>query len=408
MIKKLKKRFILISAVSVVSLVLLIFSAMLLFNISSIDRNMDVLADAISVGGGRFPHPPSAGDHSTDKEKPFNLLSREAPFSTRYFTVTARSESTEVNTDSIYSVEENEALEYASEVIKKGRSRGWISLYRYKIYDVQDGVAVVFVDGAYEILMLIQSMSISAAVLLTCGALVLIFMILLSDRILRPIADSYEKQRQFVTDANHELKTPLTLILADLDLAEAELGKNEWLSDMRDEGNRMADLISRLAELSRLDESEDKAVLNNIDISSTVAEAAAEFRALAHIRGKHIVSDVAQGIIVKGDEVLVERLLSILLDNAIKYCDSEGTVTVSLKKRYSSAELTVENDYKEVSSLPLDKLFDRFYRADPARTYGKGHGIGLSTAKEIVDRLGGSISAYPVSDNAIGFRVIFK
>ena len=158
------------------------------------------------------------------------------------------------NTESIYSITEEAAVEYAESVLDDKDARGWIDNYRYKVFATEKGYVVVFVDGSMTRSSLMQSMTIAGFVLLGCAALVLILIFLLSKKAVKPIAESYEKQKQFITDANHELKTPLTLILANLDIAEAELGKNEWLDDIRSEGHRMTELVGQLVALSRMDE----------------------------------------------------------------------------------------------------------------------------------------------------------
>ena len=223
MINRLRRKFIIISAIAVVSVVLLVFFFMTAFNISSMNRTVDMLADSVSTGGGRFPdffdkdtrpmQPPS-GDFQ------FDFITPETQFSTRYFTVwlNSKGEVLKTNIESIAAIGEDEAIEYAKKAVDNPEQRGWISNYRYKVSSTKGGVEVVFVDGTMNRAALIQSTMISAIVLICCVLLVMIIIVLLSKRVVRPIAESYEKQKQFITDANHELKTPLTLILANIDL----------------------------------------------------------------------------------------------------------------------------------------------------------------------------------------------
>ena len=233
----------------------------------------------------------------------------------------------------------------------------------------------------------------------------MILIFLLSKKAVKPIAESYEKQKQFITDANHELKTPLTLILANLDIAETELGQNEWLDDIRAEGNRMAELVGQLVALSRMDEGSNGMNVVELPIGQIVAETISEFEPLAKEREKTLTSTVDGNAVCHGDEVLLRRLVGILMDNAIKYCDVGGEINVSLRHGRRTV-LTVENTYAAVAELELNKLFDRFYRADKARTFTGGYGIGLSMAKSIVENHKGEVSAYKKDSTHIGFKVV--
>ena len=411
MIYKLQRRFILVCTVSVLTVIALVFSVLLVLNISSMNRNMDVLADRVSEGGGRFPGS-MAEKPQPDKNPPMNqpnfeFITPETPFSTRHFTVffDADGEVSGTHTESIYAITEDMAVEYAERVLDAEKERGWIASYRYKVFATAHGQGVVFVDGSMNRSALMQSTTIAGAVLLGCAALVLLLIILLSKRAVKPIAESYEKQKQFVTDANHELKTPLTLILANLDIAEAELGKNEWLEDIRTEGHRMTELVGQLVALSRMDEEGQPLHSTKLDLSGMVAGAASEFQPLAESRGKRLVAEIAPDVGFCGDEALLCRLVSVLLDNAVKYCDEGGEISVRLIKRRRIL-LTVENTYAAVGETELDRLFDRFYRADKARKFAGGYGVGLSIAKAIAEKHKGSITAYKKDSTHIGFKVV--
>ena len=270
----------------------------------------------------------------------------------------------------------------------------------------EDGTTVVFVNGSMYENTANRLLVTALFVLLGSAALILILTIVVSKRAVRPVAESYEKQRQFITDANHELKTPLTLILSNLDIVEAEMGKNEWLDDIRSEGERMGMLINQMVTLSRMDESTDAPVQADFDLSGAIADTVSEFQGLAEERHFVLISFISPSVHYHGDESLIRRLISILLDNAIKYCDADGNIQISLTcRRYPV--LTIENTYKDVDRLELNRLFDRFYRADKARTFSGSFGIGLSIAQSIVKSHKGNISAYKKS-NVIGFRVELK
>ena len=389
----------------------LIFGVMLMLNISSMNRNIDILADRVSEGGGRFPdsfeEKPFLDKVPLRNDQDFDFITPETPFSTRHFTVFFDKDGNVSKTmmESIFSIPEGKAIDYAREAMNRGDARGWIYNYRYKVFSTDMGCGVVLVDGSMNRSALMQSTMISAIVLLACAALVLILIFLLSKKAVKPIAESYEKQKQFVTDANHELKTPLTLILANLDIAEAELGKNEWLDDIRAEGHRMTELVNQLVALSRMDEEGQTMSITEVSFGKLVSDTVTEFEALAKDRGKTLAANVDKAVTYHGDEALLRRLVGILMDNAIKYCDLGGEIGVTLH-RGRRVVLTVENTYAAVNEIELHRLFDRFYRADKARKFTGGYGVGLSMAKAIVEKHKGEITAYKKDNTHIGFKVV--
>lgn len=411
MIYKLQRKFILISTASVLAVISLVFGIILILNITTMNRNMDMLADKVSEGGGRFPES-FDGLPFPDKTPPknqhnFDFITPETPFSTRHFTVFFDENGSVRQTfmESIFSIPEGKAIEYAEKALEKKGERGWIYNYRYKVLQTEKGYGVVLVDGSMSRSILMQSTTIAGIVLLVCAALVLILIFLLSRKAVKPIAESYEKQKQFITDANHELKTPLTLILANLDIAESELGQNEWLDDIRAEGERMTDIINQLVALSRMDEEGNKMNTCEVSFGSLVANTVSEFEPLAKEKGKILSATVDESIMYIGDEALLRRLIGILMDNAIKYCDNSGEISVTLRHGRKIV-LTVENTYAAVGEIELGRLFDRFYRADKARKFTGGFGVGLSMAKVIVENHKGEITAYKKDSTHIGFKIV--
>ena len=411
MIYRLRRKFILICTLSVLLVVGLVFGVILVLNVSSMNRNMDMLAERVSEGGGRFPGSfdelPPPEKIPPKNEPSFEFITPETPFATRHFSVFFK-ENGEVDrtmTEAIYAVTEEVAIAYAEEALARDDERGWVSSYRYKIFATENGQGVVFVDGSMSRAALMQSTTIAGIVLLACAALVLVLIFLFSGKALKPIAESYDKQKQFITDAGHELKTPLTLILANTDIAEAEIGKNEWLDDIRAEGHRLAELVNQLVALSRMDEEGHGLSFSEVPLGELVSDAVNEFGTLAKSRGKHLSASIDKEAATFGDEALLYRLVGLLLDNAIKYCDEGGEITVSLQggRRIT---LTVENTYAAVGETELSRLFDRFYRADRARTFTGGYGVGLSMAKAITEKHRGEITAYKKDSTHIGFKVI--
>ncbi len=409
MIDKLRKKMIYISGAALVVVFLVIFSIICVLGTRQLNTNMDMLCDRISEGDGRFhpfdkehPRPP-------DMERFPEFFTAETPFSTRFFVVQFDDEGniTGANTKSVSSVTQEDALRYAEAVYQTAAERGWQDNYRYKIFDTPQGKSVVFVDGSMNRAMTQTLLVNSGCVLVGSAAVIMFLIILLSKRAVHPIAESYEKQRQFVTDANHELKTPLTLILTNLDILEAETGKNEWLDDIRSEGQRMSALVNQLTALSRLDEDRPEIQLISFSLSEMVQDTLSEFLPLAEGRGLVLDAEIQPDLQYIGDEGALRRVVTILLDNAVKYCSQGGRISLSLSlKRYPV--ITVENSCKDVDNIELHRLFDRFYRADQARTASGSFGIGLSLAQAIIEQHHGEISAYQAGAEKIGFKIRLK
>ena len=411
MIYSLRKKFILISALAVSGVFSLILAFIAITSIHQMNRTVDVLADVISQNGGIFPNFSEAEAPAAPKRFPGGPgLSPESQFSTRFFNVWVNEdgEITEINTDRISSVSRETAGEYAKKAAESRRERGWIENYRYKVNDTQTGKLVVFVNGEMNRSTTNRMLYSLFFVLLGSFVVILLLVIVISKRAVKPAAESYEKQRQFVTDANHELKTPLTLILSNVDIVESEIGKNEWLDDIRSEGERMGELIGQLVTLSRMDEDTTNLTLSEFDLSDMVTETVTEFEGLVAEREKSLWLADLPSVCYRGDRELLRRLLAILLDNAVKYCDPGGKIAVTLSSRGHYPVITVENDYDGVEALELGRLFDRFYRADKARTYTGSYGIGLSIAQSIAKHHRGEITAYKKDGEKIGFRVILK
>ena len=396
MIKKLQKKIIFTCSIIILSVISVVFVLSIIFNFSSMNKNIDNIADNIAFGNGKFPN------HFKPNSPDFNP---ETPFSTRFFTVDYNEfdEIIRVNLEAIHAVDEEEAKVLARSI--KNRKHGWIVNYRYNVYERNMGKTIVFIDGSMDRSSLARTLFINFIILFSCSFVVLILIVLFSKRIVKPIAESYNKQRQFITDANHELKTPLTLILANVDIAEAELGKNEWLSDIREESLKMSVLVNQLVDLSRMDEESYNVKFNNIEISDLIRNMAIEFSTIS--KDISVNTRIKNEVVYYGDEELIKRLFSILFDNAFKYCDSNGVINVTLKKD-KNIIILIENTYKEVNNLELTKLFNRFYRSDKSRTYSGSYGIGLSIAESIVLKHKGNISAYKKDDKTIGFKVILK
>lgn len=243
--------------------------------------------------------------------------------------------------------------------------------------------------------------------LITGGAAVIVLFFLslfLSKRIIRPLEENDTQQKQFISDAGHELKTPVAVIGANAELLSREIGKNEWLENIRYENERMGGLVKQLLDLSRAENREDQ--MEKVDLSRTVTGEALAFESFAFERGKVIQSDIEEGVMITGSRAQLAELTSILLDNAIRH-STGNEIWISLKSHGHAAVLDVINEGNEIPPEKLEHVFDRFYRIDESRnSEGQHYGLGLSIAKAVAQKHHGSISA-SCKDGRIRFEVSF-
>lgn len=309
MIYRLRKKFVIITAVSVGIVFALIFGGIYFISRSQLDHSLDMLADVIAMNDGVFPDFDREGNPAPPGDFPQNqFLTPETQFSTRFFTVWVDDNGNILrkNIEHISSVSEVEARNYARRALDMGRERGWMSDYRYKVSETGYGRLVVFVNGEMNKAMTNRLLYTVFFVLAGSFILILLLILFISKRAVKPVAESYEKQKQFVTDANHELKTPLTLILSNVDIVESEIGKNEWLDDIRSEGERMGALINQLVTLSRMDEDNANITMAEFNLSEMASDTISEFAGLAAEKQKNLTAAIEPSIRYHGDEGLIK------------------------------------------------------------------------------------------------------
>ena len=305
----------------------------------------------------------------------------------------------------IASVDEEEARSLTAEAVSLGRDYGRIGNLRYQFVETGDGLrSCVFLDVSQQRHAVVRIALLSALGGALAWGAMLVLVWALSRRAIRPIAENMARQRQFVTDAGHELKTPLAIIQANLDAMELCQGENKYSRNIRSQAQRLNDLTRNLLTLARVDEAGAAPALAPVSLSALALEELETFRAPAELRGLQVVSSIQPDVTVQADREQLRQLLSILLDNAVKYSPQGGRLTLELRQE-DRAVLRLANTVGP-EKVPVDRIFDRFYRADSARNQRSGgFGIGLSAARAIVERHKGQISAAYRGDDVLVFTV---
>lgn len=393
MIRKLRIKFIALSMMALFVLLSLITAGMNITNYNSVIAEADETLSLLAKNGGAFPD-----FDMTEKKKFPRNMSPEAPYEARYFSILLGKNNEVLHTDTgkIKSVDSQQAIDYATQAAAENKERGFIENYRFICFAEGSTTRITFLDCSQKIYFfhtfLLTSIGMSLA-----GYLIFFFVIFFfSGKIIRPVTESYEKQKRFITDAGHEIKTPLTIIKADADVLEMELGEeNEWLTDIQKQTERLSSLTNDLVYLSRMEEADASMQMIEFPFSDIVSETAASFQALAQTQGKVFQCKVQPMLSFVGNEKAIRQLVGILLDNALKYSPDNGIVSLVLEKQNRTLQLSVFNTTENfIPKEELHLLFERFYRIDSSRnSQTGGYGLGLSIAKAIVAAHGGKIRA---------------
>lgn len=412
MIRRLRIKLILASMLSLLLVLAVILGTAGILNYKKIVTDADSILAILEENDGSFPlgrHPEDDLSLTDPPPKEAPRFSPELPYESRYFSVflTQNGDILSVNTGKIAAVDTETAVEYAQIIYEAGDSQGFMGDYRYTCYVTGTETHIIFLDYGREMnsfrTFLFTSAGVSVAGLLA----VLLLLIFLSGRIVKPFSENYEKQKQFITDAGHELKTPLTIIDADAEVLSMDFGENEWISDIQTQTKRLAELTNSLILLSRMEEQPQTEKIE-FPLSDLAEETLETFQALARTRNKTLSGHIQPMLSMKGDEKSIRQLVTILLDNAIKYSEDGGKIEFSLKKHKNTIYLDVFNTADSVSRESLVHLFDRFYRADKSRNSKTGgYGLGLSIASAIVHAHKGKITASTQDEKSLLIVVSF-
>ena len=420
--RRLRRKFILVAMGAVTVVLTLIIAGINIVNYSHVCKMADARLDYILAGkdgidwGDEPKAEPANGKDAGDSQagiriRHFEGMTAESPFDTRYFTVTIDAgQVADVNTARIAAVGAKRAASIAAKLHSKGWVSGFSGNYRYTT-DVQDDeTTYVFVDCSRELASFYSFLSASVAISCIGWLAVLAIVTAASGAVIRPMVESYSKQKRFITDASHEIKTPLAVIDAANEVQEIESGESEWTQSIHEQVARLTALTERLVFLARMDEGSAGFTMASIDLSEAVDKAAAPFESVVVSRGKRLSMSVATGVRAHADAAAVTQVVELLLDNATRYASEDSVIELSLRAvsrgaGKGSAELVVSNAVDELPEGDLDRLFDRFYRADVSRNSKTGgSGVGLSVVRAIAEAHGGSATVSG-HDHQITFTV---
>ncbi|MBQ1916851.1 MAG: HAMP domain-containing histidine kinase [Lachnospiraceae bacterium] len=439
-IKKLKNKFLVISMCSFIAVMVIIGGLIYIGTLTVSRREAHEVTQSIIDNGGELPsvktviRDDGSDDNVQDSEDDEditnptpkenlnnflktlfgsgrNILSnKDQWYATRYFSVIfdRQNNVTDIKADRIASVDLQQAKQYALAVSKNTFSFGSIGNYYYQVSKQKNRTIVVFVDSTNQI-RLTNRILYMALILLGFGSIIS-FLVLraLSYKVIAPEIRNAEQQKQFITNASHELKTPLAVIKANTQVQEMMNGKDEWSESTMHQVDRMTGLIQNLVTIVRAEEKEDAGDRTDTDISEAIRDTVKSYAPVAENAGETLNQNIGDGIHMNAVESQIRQLATLLIDNAIKYCDEKGTIDVTVIQKGRGIRLSVSNSYADGKNVDYSKFFERFYRADQSHNVDKGgYGIGLSIAESLVKQYNGSINA-SWKDGIITFDCILK
>lgn len=424
--KRLRRKFILVSMASVTAVLILIVGSINIVNHLGVIERANERLDLIEREGDTLAQ--EAAERTPQANPPTHDVSAETPFDMRFFTVTldAAGNVTSTNMSNIAAITEQQAEQMAIELWQAEATQGFTSVYRYRVISL-DGEGTVrgstetpggdeaptsgrrytymFLDCSRE---LRQSSSfLKASIAISGLGLVLVFALIaaLSHAAIKPIVESYDKQRRFITDASHELKTPLAIIDANTEVIELYEGESEWTRGIHEQISRMATLTERLVFLARMDEG-DELEAAECDLSDLAARTVEPYHAVALASNKRISANIEANVRCRGNGPALAQAMCLLLDNAMRYASEDSVIEVSVRSQGHLCRIDVTNTCDDLPTGDLEALFERFYRSDGSRTRDTGgSGIGLSVVKAIAEAHHGQATCSTSHGDTITFTL---
>ena len=405
MIKRLRKNIILVNILLVGTVILLIFAAVCINSYSSakteLERSMNMIAER-SLDDYKRP-PEKFGEKKHDNQ-PSQLNS--------YITVAVDYEGNILSRqESNATIDEDILSNSVSEAISSDKQVGEIGEYNltYVKNEQIDRIIIVFADNSSVYSTLRNTILVCLGLFLTSMAVIFLISLALSGIAVNPVKAAWNKQKQFVADASHELKTPLTVILANNNIMMSHKNSKvedeiKWLQSTEDEAQHMKKLIDQMLFLAKSDAESSKTELTKVNVSEIIEAASLNFEPIAFEKGILLDCEIEPDIIADSNATMLNQLSHILIDNAVKYSASSGIVKIKLLSRNDKLIFSVNNYGNVISKEELAHIFDRFYRAEKSRTT-KGYGLGLSIAQNITNCIGGKISVESSEDKGTTFSV---
>lgn len=426
MFKKVRRKFIISAMFATLVVTLALIISINLINYMQVTRNLKAVMDEMDPRQVFSAPQERAEKDEADMTEPdvssqayppdFHREMRntaEVQYAGRYFTILVDENGTSHASGGSFGLDDEEASALASDILSRGRASGIYNNYLYEVREIGN-------EGSKQIRLLDCTTELKAmrsllltSILVGLGGLLLTFLFIcrMSEKAIWPLRESMEKQKRFITDAGHELKTPLSVIGTNMDILAMDLPDNEWVKGTKKQVGKLRGLIEHLISLSRLEEAQSELKMKPFNLSQAVQDTADAFEGIGDMNNTPICTRIAENLTVTADEASVVQLLTILTDNALEYALPDTDVELRLFRQGRHVCFETINAWdRSTPSDQLDRFFDRFYRGDPSRSGGataRGYGLGLSIAQAIAARNHLTLHVSEDEAHRIVFQVLF-
>lgn len=410
MLKKMRWRFIRAAMAAFFVVIFTLLCGINLWNYGNITQQQDRTLKMLLTFDTKEHRPsPGEGAPPPNVSLPFGDFSPEIQYMVRFFAVycDASGNIERINQDYIASVSDEDAEAFTADILKTEKTNGYYKGYRYLVEESATGKILVFLNSEREIQSMKSLLFITGLVAIGCLIVVFILVVIISRHAIAPYLRNIETQKRFITNAGHELKTPLTAIATSADVLALESADNEWVKNIQFQSKRMSKLISDLIALSRLDEVQPLPNKTAFSLTDAIWELSESFASIAAAGQKEYIAHIEDEIQMVGDKSAIQQVVSILLDNAIKYSDPNGKIRLNVTRKQRKTEITVYNTCHIQNYKNINRIFDRFYRLEEAHSSRSSYGIGLSIAKAIIENHNGTIHAESKNGNDLLIRIRF-
>lgn len=399
-IKKLRRKFILISTATVIIIVAVALTLVTAIAYIRINAQINSFLIYISQNNGKILEHTLPSNTTWFSETDWTGDTPDFPYQLRYFSVLVDDQNyiKEINIKNIAAFTETEAIQYAQMAIQTDKSNGIFkknrASYAYQITKLPNNdTLIVIMDCTRDMAIIEDFIQDSIELGIICILLYILILAVLSNHAIKPFIRNMENQKRFITNAGHELKTPIAIISANTEAIELINGKNQWTENILKQIQRLSKLINELITLSKMSEhSTENLCFTSTNFSEITIEVAKSFQQIATDQEKSLKYQVKPNISILSEYKYLYELVNILIDNAVKYCDDNGNIDVKLTQAKKTVTLSVTNDYISDKNIDYSRFFERFYREDTSHSSEKaGYGIGLSIAEELVKLLKGTI-----------------